>query len=128
MNVHPENVTTAIRGLEGVVDAVTFGLKDAEFGEIVVSCVVVAPDSGLDAEAIVTHCREHLSAEKVPAAGYLLADLPRGPAGNLCSKYWILLREVSMCAEVHCQLGTRQYQWLGFAGTHKVHCRARAPV
>ena len=83
INVHPENVTTAIRGLEGVVDALTFGLKDAEFGEIVVSCVVVAPDSGLDAEAIVTHCREHLSAEKVPAAVYLLADLPRGPAGKV---------------------------------------------
>jgi long-chain acyl-CoA synthetase len=83
VNVHPENITTTIRALAGVIDAVTFGLKDEIFGEIVVSCVVVAPDSGLDGNAILTHCRTYLSAEKVPAAVYLLADLPRGPAGKV---------------------------------------------
>lgn len=83
INVHPENITTTIRELEGVIDAVTFGLEDEVFGEIVVSCVVVAPDSGLDANAILTHCRIFLSAEKVPAAVYLLDDLPRGPAGKV---------------------------------------------
>ena len=82
-NVHPENITTTIRDLEGVIDAVTFGLKDEVFGEIVVSCVVIAPDSGLDVNAILTHCRIYLSAEKVPAAVYLLDDLPRGPAGKV---------------------------------------------
>jgi long-chain acyl-CoA synthetase len=82
INVHPENITTTIRSLDGVIDAVTFGLKDEVFGEIVVSCVVVAPDSGLDANAILTHCRSSLPAEKVPAAVYLLGDLPRGPAGK----------------------------------------------
>ena len=44
---------------------------------------VVAPDSGLDVDAILTHCRIYLSAEKVPAAVYLLDDLPRGPAGKV---------------------------------------------
>ena len=83
INVHPENITTTIRELEGVIDAVTFGLEDEVFGEIVVSCVVVAPDSGLDANAILSHCRIFLSAEKVPAAVYLLDDLPRGPAGKV---------------------------------------------
>lgn len=83
INVHPENVTTAIRGLEGVIDAITFGLPDETFGEIVVSCVVVAPDSGLDEEAILVHCRSALSPEKLPAAVYLLEDLPRGAAGKV---------------------------------------------
>jgi long-chain acyl-CoA synthetase len=82
-NVHPENITTTIRDLNGVIDAVTFGLKDEVFGEIVVSCVVVAPDSGLDVDAILAHCRAYLSAEKVPAAVYLLDELPRGPAGKV---------------------------------------------
>ena len=70
----------------------TFGLKDEVFGEIVVSCVVVAPDSGLDVDAILTHCRIYLSAEKVPAAVYLLDDLPRGPAGK------VLLDDVKVLA------------------------------
>jgi long-chain acyl-CoA synthetase len=83
INVHPENITTTIRGLAGVMDAVTFGLKDEAFGEIVVSCVVVAPDSSLNVNAILNHCRNYLSAEKVPAAVYLLDDLPRGPAGKV---------------------------------------------
>lgn len=91
-NVHPENITTTIRELEGVIDAVTFGLKDEVFGEIVVSCVVVAPDSGLDVNAILSHFRIYLSAEKVPAAVYLLDDLPRGPAGK------ILLDDVKVLA------------------------------
>ena len=82
-NVHPENITTTIRSLEGVIDAVTFGLKDEVFGEIVVSCVVVDPKSGLDANAVLAHCRIALSAEKVPAAVYFLDDLPRGPAGKV---------------------------------------------
>jgi acyl carrier protein len=34
-------------------------------------------------DAILAHCRSHLSAEKVPAAVYLLDDLPRGPAGKV---------------------------------------------
>ena len=92
INVHPENITTTIRNLEGVIDAVTFGLKNEVFGEIVVSCVVVAPDSGLDANAFMTHCRISLSAEKVPAAVYLLDDLPRGPAGK------VLLDDVKVLA------------------------------
>jgi long-chain acyl-CoA synthetase len=82
-NVHPENITTTIHSLEGVIDAVTFGLKDEVFGEVAVSCVVVAPDSGLDVEAILAHCRINLSAEKVPAAVYLLNDLPRSSAGKV---------------------------------------------
>lgn len=92
INVHPENITTTIRNLEGVIDAVTFGLKNEVFGEIVVSCVVVAPDSGLNADAIMSHCRISLSAEKVPAAVYLLDDLPRGPAGK------VLLDDVKILA------------------------------
>jgi len=92
INVHPEHITTTIRNLEGVIDAVTFGLGDEVFGEIVVSCVVVAPDSGLDENAIMTHCRSFLSAEKVPAAIYLLGDLPRGPAGK------VLLDDVKVLA------------------------------
>jgi long-chain acyl-CoA synthetase len=92
INVHPENITTTIRNIEGVIDAVTFGLKNEVFGEIVVSCVVVAPDSGLDADAVLTHCRVSLSAEKVPAAVYLLDDLPRGPAGK------VLLDDVKVLA------------------------------
>jgi long-chain acyl-CoA synthetase len=91
-NVHPEYITTTIRNLEGVIDAVTFGLKDDIFGEIVVSCVVVAPDSGLDVDAILAHCHAYLSPEKVPAAVYLLPDLPRGSAGK------VLLDDVKVLA------------------------------
>ena len=153
INVHPENITTTIRELEGVIDAVTFGLEDEVFGEIVVSCVVVAPDSGLDANAILTHCRIFLSTEKVPAAVYFLDDLPRGPAGKVLlddvkglaaqkagekiNSTGDILEQVLEIAgrtfrvptsTLTLAVSTRQYEWLGFACTYKFHRRPRAPV
>ena len=98
-NVHPENVTTAIRALDGVIDAVTFGAKDGVWGEVVVSCVVVAPESGLDRDAVLAHCRASLPREKVPAQLHLLEELPRGPAGK------VLLDEVKAMAADHARAG-----------------------
>jgi long-chain acyl-CoA synthetase len=93
VNVHPEYVTTTIRAIDGVIDAVTFGHKDPAWGETIVSCVVIDANSDLDADAILEYCRKNLSAEAVPATIFLLDCLPRGPAGK------VLLEQVKSLAD-----------------------------
>jgi acyl-CoA synthetase (AMP-forming)/AMP-acid ligase II len=52
MNVYPENVTTVLRAIPGVLDAVTFGMPDEAWGERVVSCIMPVPGHALSVEGI----------------------------------------------------------------------------
>jgi long-chain acyl-CoA synthetase len=83
MNVYPEDVTAVLRGIPGVLDAVTFGMPDSAWGERVVSCVVPAPGQALSVEGIAAQFLERASREKLPLEIHIVADLPRGPAGKV---------------------------------------------
>ncbi len=79
-NVHPEEVTEVLLGHPGVLEAVTFGLPDAIWGEQVISAVV-AP--ALDEAALVAYARTRLEAQKVPSRIAFLEALPRGRSGKV---------------------------------------------
>ncbi len=81
--IHPENITTAILAMPGIVDAVTFGVSDPVWGQRLVACVVVEPGSIVDTADITHYCREHLAPEKVPAEVHFFDELSRGPAGKV---------------------------------------------
>ncbi|HEX5078205.1 MAG TPA: AMP-binding protein [Geminicoccaceae bacterium] len=83
MNVYPEDVTSVLRSLPGVLDAVTFGMPDPAWGERVVSCVVPAAGRTLSVEGIAAQFLERASREKLPLEIHIVADLPRGPAGKV---------------------------------------------
>jgi long-chain acyl-CoA synthetase len=83
MNVYPEDVTTALRGIPGVLDAVTFGMPDDSWGERVVSCVVPTAGQVLSVEGIAAGFLERASREKLPLEIHIVEDLPRGPAGKV---------------------------------------------
>ena len=83
MNVYPEDVTTVLRSLPGVLDAVTFGMPDDSWGERVVSCVVPVPGQALSVEKIAAQFLERASREKLPLEIHIVDDLPRGPAGKV---------------------------------------------
>ena len=88
INVYPEDVTSVLRSLPKVLDAVTLGMEDPIWGERVVSCVVPKPGEMLEVQEIAGHFLEQASREKLPAEIHLFDDLPRGPAGK------VLLEEV----------------------------------
>jgi len=82
-NIAPDEVTTVLEAHPQIVEATTIGMPDPDWGEKVVSCVAVEPGSGLDVARIIDHCREKLSAYKVPRRVVLVESLPRGPSGKV---------------------------------------------
>ena len=81
--LYPEDITTVILDLDGVIDAITIGLPDDLLGEQVVSCVVKTDSSSLCEKTIIDHCRDKLAPEKVPNSILFMSEFPRGPAGKV---------------------------------------------
>ncbi len=83
LNVYPEDVTSVLRQIPGVLDAVTFAMDDDVWGERVVSCVVPEPGRTVVEQEIVERFLEIASREILPREIHILDDLPRGPAGKV---------------------------------------------
>jgi long-chain acyl-CoA synthetase len=85
VNVYPEDVTGVLRSLPGVLDAVTFGLPDATWGEKVVACVLPIPGATLSVETLAKEFLERAARQKLPKEIHILDEFPRGPAGKVVS-------------------------------------------
>jgi long-chain acyl-CoA synthetase len=85
-NVAPSEVEDALRAHPDVQDVAVVGLPHPGSGETVAAAVVLAPGRDLDAEALRTHCREQLSAYKVPRTVIEVDDLPRSLIGKVLRK------------------------------------------
>ncbi|GAA2425045.1 type I polyketide synthase [Streptomyces glaucus] len=84
VNIHPSEVEAVLRRLPGVADAAVAGRPHPVFGEVPVGYLVPAPGSGaLDRGAVLAACRAELSASKVPADLYEVADIPRTASGKV---------------------------------------------
>jgi len=81
-NVYPEDVTSVLMEIDGVLDAVTFGVENEILGEVVVSCIVPDGKKDITIDNMIDHCRSKMSPESVPNRIYLMEDFPRGPAGK----------------------------------------------
>jgi acyl-CoA synthetase (AMP-forming)/AMP-acid ligase II len=80
-NISPAEVEDVIRSHPLVVDAACFGIPDEKYGEEVACAVSLSGD--LDERALLDHCRERLTAVKVPKRLYVLSTIPRTPTGKL---------------------------------------------
>ncbi|MEE8575052.1 MAG: AMP-binding protein [Thermodesulfobacteriota bacterium] len=75
-NIHPDEITEVLMRHPDVTDAVTVGIPDDDWGELVVSAVI---SNSLAIESdLINHCREYLEAIKVPKAVITAKELPRG--------------------------------------------------
>ena len=83
LNISPEEVTEILRGHPSIQDAVTFGVEDNIWGEIVACAVVKKDNASLTAEDVTTFCRNHMEERKVPSKIYFLTQLPYGPSGKV---------------------------------------------
>jgi fatty-acyl-CoA synthase len=77
MNVYPSEVESCVAELSGVVECAVVGVEHERWGQTVVAAVVLAPGVGLDADAIVAHCRGQLAGYKKPTRVLIFDSLPR---------------------------------------------------
>jgi long-chain acyl-CoA synthetase len=80
--VWPNEVEDVAALHPGVIEVGAVGVPDPRSGEAV-KIVVVRKDPGLTAEALIEHCRKHLTGYKVPRYVEFRAALPRTNAGKI---------------------------------------------
>jgi long-chain acyl-CoA synthetase len=83
VNVYPAEVERALLGLEGVAEAVAFGVPDEDWGERLVAAVVPWPGHELDGEALRGALRAEVSRAKVPKHVVVVDELPRTGTGKV---------------------------------------------
>ncbi len=81
-NVFPNEVEAIIAGHEGVLEVGVIGEPDENSGEIV-KAVIVRKNPSLTADEVIAHCREHLTAYKVPKIIEFREELPKTNVGKI---------------------------------------------
>jgi long-chain acyl-CoA synthetase len=79
--VHPAIIEEHLRKLEGVIDAIVFGIPSATRNEDLVA-YVVASDT-VSRQLLESHCREGLSGWQVPREFRIVAELPFNQRGKI---------------------------------------------
>lgn len=81
-NVYPNEVEQVIGMHPGVLEVGVVGKRTDDTGELVKACIVKR-DPSLTKEAIIEHCREHLTAYKVPKEIEFYSELPKTNVGKI---------------------------------------------
>lgn len=80
--ISPSEIEEVAYQLEGIRQAVAFGVAHPELGQAIVLSVE-ADSSKIDEELILAHCRPHLPSFMLPALIRIYDKLPRNPNGKL---------------------------------------------
>ncbi len=83
VNVSPEEVTEVLRSHPSVQDAVTFGLEDEIWGEIVACAILLRNNASLSIEQVTAYCRKNMEERKVPSKIWFVDQFPYGPSGKV---------------------------------------------
>jgi long-chain acyl-CoA synthetase len=81
-NVYPNEVEDVVAQHPGVLEVAAVGVPHDKSGEAV-KIFVVKKDPALTAEALIAHCREHLTGYKVPGQVEFRAELPKTNVGKI---------------------------------------------
>ncbi len=68
---------------EAVLDCAVVGAPHKHLGEVPILFVVPRASETVDVEALLDHCRTHLSAYKVPQSVRLIKEIPRTGSGKI---------------------------------------------
>jgi acyl-CoA synthetase (AMP-forming)/AMP-acid ligase II len=91
-NIAPKEIDEALYKHPAILDAAAVGIPDKDYGEEIMACVVLKPDSTATQEELQNHCLEHLGKFKTPRVIKIMDDLPKGPSGKIQR---LKLREVA---------------------------------
>ncbi|MCH9755690.1 MAG: AMP-binding protein [Gammaproteobacteria bacterium] len=81
-NVYPNEVEQIIGLMPQVLEVGVVGVEDNSGGEVVKACIVKR-DPSLTEEQVIAHCRQHLTAYKVPKILAFYDDLPKTNVGKV---------------------------------------------
>jgi acyl-CoA synthetase (AMP-forming)/AMP-acid ligase II len=80
-NISPLEVEEVLLTHRAVAEAVCFGIPDDKYGEVVAVAVVLSETA--EEPQLIGHCRERLTAVKVPSVVHVLDAIPRTPTGKV---------------------------------------------
>ena len=81
-NIAPAEIEEVVLRHPQVTDCAVVGIRHAALGEV--PCLfVVAQRDELDLDALMDHCRAHLSSYKIPEATHFVAEIPRTGSGKI---------------------------------------------
>lgn len=84
-NVYPNEIEDVVAQCPGVLEAACIGVPDAKSTEIV-KVFVVKKDPALTEEKVRAHCKENLTAYKVPKLIEFRTELPKSNVGKILRK------------------------------------------
>ncbi|MFE1242822.1 AMP-binding protein [Fictibacillus sp. NPDC058756] len=82
-NVYPEEIENVLHLLDGVEEAVVFGMPDSYWGEKISAAVIINENSDLSTRDIQRFCRKHLSTFKVPKHIIFTKEFPYTSSGKI---------------------------------------------
>jgi long-chain acyl-CoA synthetase len=82
-NIAPAEIEEIVNGFAAVLDSAVVGIAHEHLGEVPALFVVPRPQQVIENEALLAHCRQHLSAYKVPHVVRLIAEIPRTGSGKI---------------------------------------------
>src|SRR5260370_18466083 len=86
-NVYSGEVEAAIYQHPAVREAAVFGIPDLQWGELVMACVVLKPESALSVADLIAHCRQTLANYKIPRrVEFSQTEVPKNGSGKILTK------------------------------------------
>jgi long-chain acyl-CoA synthetase len=81
-NVYPNEVEEQLAALPGVLEVGVIGVPDERSGEKV-KAFIVSGANGPAVADVISYCREHMAAYKVPSLVEFVDELPKSPIGKI---------------------------------------------
>jgi len=82
-NIAPAEIEEVVNSFAAVLDCAVVGMAHEHLGEVPALFVVPRASNGFETDALLAHCRTHLSAYKVPHIVRLIAEIPRTGSGKI---------------------------------------------
>ena len=82
-NVYPAEIERVVAGHPDVALVAVGSIPDTEKGELAKAYIVPKVGASPSADNVITYCREHLAAYKVPRAVQFVDDLPKTSTGKV---------------------------------------------
>jgi long-chain acyl-CoA synthetase len=82
-NIAPAEIEEVVNKFAAVLDSAVVGIAHEHLGEVPALFVVPRPGIAFESEALLAHCRTHLSAYKVPHIVQTIAEIPRTGSGKI---------------------------------------------
>jgi long-chain acyl-CoA synthetase len=82
-NIAPAEIEEVVNTFAPVLDCAVVGAAHDHLGEVPVLFVVARAGQTVGADALLSHCREKLSAYKVPSAVHVIKEIPRTGSGKI---------------------------------------------